>query len=133
MIVSRNFDDKNKLTEFKNYVLTKNFQPSNKLKKVFEKAVDDIAAEYSKELRAEEKMFTDFRKGIDYKFYYDDYEARLYAPGKTRILEYTTVLTDTEKTEFNTVLNGLFNEGNTADKTTFIGDVTGGKFNKKFN
>jgi len=133
MIVAREFSDKNKLTTFINYVLTTNFTASNKLRNKFEKVVDDVAKEYSKELEKEEKLFTDFRKTKWFKDYTDGYEEKLYPAGKSRILDYTTILTDTEKTAANTILNGLFNENNTAIDTFYIEDRDAGKFNKKFN
>lgn len=133
MIVSRNFDNSNELENFKKYVMSKNITPSEKLKKYFYKAVDEVAAEYSKELRKEEKMFTNFKKSRDYTFYITGLDEVLYSKGKNRILNYTTVLDSTEKTSAEKILNGLFDEGNNAGTNYFIQDRENGKFNKKFN
>jgi len=133
MIVAREFNDKNKLTEFINYVLTTNLNPSNKLRNKFEKVVEKIAKEYSKELKSEEKIFEKFRKDKEFKDYSEGFEEKLYPSGKTRILDYTTVLTDTEKSAADKILKGLFNENTTAINTCYIESRNDGKFNKKFN
>jgi len=136
MIVAREFSDKNKLTAFINYVLTNNFitPASNKLKNKFEKVVEDIAKEYSEELKAEEKMFEKLRKDKLFKDLTEGAEEKLYPAGKTRILNYTTVITNTNlKTEYETILKNLFSDGNTADSNFFIEDIKTAKFNRKFN
>jgi hypothetical protein len=142
MIVSRNFDNKNKLTDFINYVLTTNFTTpvSNKLRNKFEKVVEGIAKEYSEELRAEEKVFEKLRKDKFFKDYTEGVDEELYPAGKTRILNYTTVITDTNlKTEYETILKNLFSGGNILDSEVikassfFIKDINTGEFNQKFN
>ena len=133
MIMARVFSDKNTLTQFINYVLTTNFTASNKLRNKFEKVTEDIAKEYTKELEIEAKMFEKFRKTKSFKDLTEGAEEELYPNGKTRVLFYTTVLSDTEKTASDVILNGLFNLNNTADDIYFIQDRASGKFNKKFN
>ncbi len=138
MIVSRNFDNKNKLTDFINYVLTTNFTTpvSNKLRNKFEKVVEGIAKEYSEELRAEEKVFEKLRKDKFFKDYTEGVDEELYPSGKTRILNYTTVITDTTlKDKYTNILKNLFSGSNTADSDPkfFIKDINTGEFNQKFN
>ena len=134
MIVAREFNDKNKLTEFINYVLTTNLNPSNKLRNKFEKIVKDTAKEYSEELRAEEKIFEKFRKSKEFKNFSEGAVEELYSAGKTRILEYTTVITDTTlKDKYTNILKNLFGGGNTANTKFFIEDINTGGLNQKFN
>jgi len=134
MIISRVFDDKDKLTEFINYILTNNFTSSNKLKNKFEKVVNDIAKEYSQELREEEKIFEKLRKDKKFKDFTIGVENVLYPVGKTRVLNYTTVITNTElKDTYKNILENLFSGGNTAKSEFFIEDVKSAKFNRKFN
>jgi hypothetical protein len=136
MIVARQFSDKNKLTEFINYVLTTNFitPASNKLRNKFEKVVEDIAKEYSDELKSEEKMFEKLRKDKFFKDYSEGVEEELYPAGKTRVLNYTTVITDsTLKGDYEKTLSNLFSGSNTAESKFFIEDIKDAKFNRKFN
>jgi hypothetical protein len=136
MIVAREFSDKNKLTAFINYVLTTNFTTpvSNKLRNKFEKVVEDIAKEYTEELRAEEKVFEKLRKDKLFKDYTEGVDEELYPSGKTRILNYTTVITDTTlKDKYTNILKNLFGGGNTDNTKFFIEDINTGKFNQKFN
>jgi outer membrane protein OmpA-like peptidoglycan-associated protein len=134
MIVAREFNDENKLNGFINYVLTTNFAATNKLRNKFEKVVKDIAKEYRKELENEEKLFENFRKNKDYIRLFNGVENELYPSDKTRILNYTTILTEPDKTKVNTILSNLFSGNNTANKSEFfIQDIQTGLFNLKFN
>ena len=134
MIISRVFDNKDKLTEFINYILTNNFTSSNKLKNKFEKVVNDIAKEYSQELREEEKIFEKLRKDKKFKDFTIGVENVLYPVGKARVLNYTTVITNTDlKDTYKKILENLFSGGNTAKSEFFIEDVKSAKFNRKFN
>ena len=141
MIAARNFDNKNKLEEFENYVINTNFTASNKLKNKFRKVVDKIAKEYSEELRYEEKIFTDFKKSKKFKDFTEGVDEELYATGKERVLGYTTVLkdipniTDQQIENAKTMFTNLFSGENILkDKPkVFIEDVSIGKFNVKFN
>jgi hypothetical protein len=132
MLVARQFDNKNKLTEFIDEAL-KDFKVSNKLKNKFEKVVNDIAKEYSEELREEEKLFNWVRQTKSFKDYTDGIQNELYSPGKTRILNYTTIIDDQQKSEYEGVMSKLFSGGNTAESKFFIEDIKTGKFNQKFN
>jgi hypothetical protein len=138
MIIARIFNDNNKLTDFINYILTTNFikPASNKLRNKFEKVVEDIAKEYSEELRAEEKIFEKFRKNKKFKDFSEGSVEKLYPAGKTRILSYTTVITDSAlKEKYEKILQNLFGGSNTADSNPkfFIKDINTGEFNQKFN
>lgn len=133
MIVAREFNNENKLNEFINLVLTKNFEASNKLKNKFEKVVKDLSKEYNVELEKEQKLFETFRKTKEFKDYSEGAEEELYPLGKTRVIKYTTVLTDTEKTDADKILTNLFVGGNTSGNETFIENIKNGKFNLKFN
>ena len=93
-VISRIFDDNNKKEEFKNAVIKGDLvdvKDPQKLKKKFDDIVDDLAKEYSKELRAEEKLYTNFKKSSEYKNFTDGIEDEMYPKGKTRKFDYTTV------------------------------------------
>jgi outer membrane protein OmpA-like peptidoglycan-associated protein len=91
MVISRILDNKNKKQEFITSLTKGNLSKNNKFKNKLEKVVDKIGDKYSKELRQEEKLFEKFRKSKDFKAYVDAPLEKLYAKGKTRKFEYTTV------------------------------------------
>jgi hypothetical protein len=91
MVISRILDNKNKKQEFITSLTKGNLSKNNKFKNKLEKVVDKIGDKYSKELRQEEKLFEKFRKSKNFKGYVDAPLEKLYAKGKTRKFEYTTV------------------------------------------
>ena len=92
-----------------------------------------MSKEYNVELEKEQKLFETFRKTKEFKDYSEGAEEELYPLGKTRVIKYTTVLTDTEKTDADKILTNLFVGGNTSGNETFIENIKNGKFNLKFN
>ena len=94
MVMSRILTDKNKKQQFIDSVISNTLKqyktPINLLNK-FEKIINDIDFVYSKELKAEEKLFKDLRKDKKFKNLTDGVEEFMYPPGKPRKFEYTTV------------------------------------------
>ena len=79
-------------------------------------------------------MFEKLRKDKFFKDYTEGVDEELYPSGKTRILNYTTVITDTAlKDKYNNILKNLFGGGNTANTKFFIEDINTGGLNQKFN
>jgi outer membrane protein OmpA-like peptidoglycan-associated protein len=128
ILVGRNFSDKNKLEDFKKFMLTANISGNKKLVKKFENITDDLAKEFSQEIKKEEKIFSDFRKSSEYKTYIESPDDILYPVGKTRVFDYTTVPNPATETAQKKLLSDLFTTVNLEpDKTkSYMGKV---KFN----
>ena len=97
-IMARILSDKNKKDEYINYVIKGDLattkDPVN-LKNKFEKVVNNLSDDYRKELKDEEKLFTNLKKTPEFKSLTVGLEDVMYPKGKTRKLTYTTVpLTD---------------------------------------
>jgi hypothetical protein len=122
MVTSSVFIDKNKTTDFINYVLTNNLTADNKLRNKFEKIVDDLSKEYTKEYELELKIFADFKKGKEYDEYTKGFVEKLYPNGKQRTLTYTTVPNpDTQKrTNAENKLKAVFSDKNSITKNLFF-------------
>jgi hypothetical protein len=120
MMVGRNFSDKNKLQEFKTFILTANISSNKKLTKKFDDVTDDLAKEYSKEIKKEEKIFSDFRKSSEYKTYIESPDDILYPAGKTRVFDYTTVPDPATEAAQKKLLTDLFTTVNLEPANTKI-------------
>jgi hypothetical protein len=120
MMVGRNFNDKNKLQEFKTFILTANISSNKKLTKKFDDITDDLAKEYNKEIKKEEKIFSDFRKSPEYKTYIESPDDILYPAGKTRVFDYTTVPDPATEVAQKKLLSDLFTTVNLEPANTKI-------------
>jgi hypothetical protein len=130
LIVGRRFSDKNKVEDFKKFMLTQNITSISKNKKMirkFDDYVDDLAKQYSKEIKSEENMYTTYRNAATYKSYVDNVE-NIYKKGKPRVFNFTTVpITATELQQKTDIINLYKGDENTInDLTTFDGKI---KFN----
>lgn len=99
MIISRIFNDKDKKEKFKTNVmdtLTNVTSPVN-ISKKFDKYTDNLADDYNKEIKQEEKLFTEFKKSAEYKNYTDGIETKMYKKGKPRKFKYDTFITPQNK------------------------------------
>jgi outer membrane protein OmpA-like peptidoglycan-associated protein len=128
ILVGRNFSDKNKLEDFKKFMLTANISSNKKLVRKFENITDDLAKEFSKEIKKEEKIFSDFRKSSEYKTYIESPDDILYPAGKTRVFDYTTVPDPATEAAQKKLLSDLFTTVNLEPDNTkiYMGKV---KFN----
>ena len=129
MVIGRLFTDKNKVIEFNNSVLTQNITTANKkLKRVFENVVDDLASDYTKEIKAEEKAFEKFKKNSDFLKFTDGIEELLYKKGKSRIFNFTTVPDAAKESQQKTEITNLYKGDPSliSDLDTFDGKI---KFN----
>jgi len=93
MIVGRIFEDKNKVQDFINKIITPNIKDVKKPKKlsrVFENIVDDLVGLYKDELKNEAKSFEKFKKKSEYQKYINGLDEVLYKKGKPRIINFTT-------------------------------------------
>jgi len=128
LVIGRIFDNRTKRQEFVNSVIKGdlvNVKDPQKLKKKFEDIVDDLAKEYSKELAAEENLYSDFKKSNEFKDYSEGLDEKLYSKGKTRKFNYTTVPTTDEKNQ-KEAISKLYSGENDGETNTYIGKA---KFN----
>jgi hypothetical protein len=128
LVISRIFNDDNKLEEFKKYVIKGDLlsvKDPVKLQKKFDDITDDIAKRYSKELKAEEKKFDKFKSSSEYKSFTDGIEKLMYPKGKTRKFEYTTVADPTKVDAQTKDIQNLYRTVNVPplDKKTFDGKI----------
>jgi hypothetical protein len=109
MVIGRLFSDKDKVIEFNSSILTQNITTANnKLKRVFENVVDDLASDYSKEIKAEEKVYEKFKKDSGFLKFTDGIEEILYKKGKGRIFNFTTVPNAAKEAQQKTDLTNLY-------------------------
>jgi hypothetical protein len=128
LIMGRTLDNRTKRQEFVNAVIKGdlvNVKDPQKLKKKFEDIVDDLAKEYGKEIKDEEKLYKNFKKSSGFKDFSDGLDEKLYAKGKTRKFTYTTV-PGPNKEEQSTAIKELYDGQNHGEDSTYIGKV---KFN----
>ena len=127
LVISRIFNNSNKLEEFKKYVIKGDLlkiKDPVKLQKKFDDITDDIAKKYSKELKAEEKKFDKFKSSSEYTSFTDGIEKLMYPKGKTRKFDYTTVADPTTESTQKTDISNLYKTVNVdSDKDTFNGKI----------
>lgn len=128
LVISRIFNDSNKLEEFKTYVIKGdliNIKDPVKLQKKFDDITDDIAKRYSKELKGEEKKFDKFKTSSEYKSFTEGIENKMYPKGKTRKFEYTTVADPATEPTQKTDISNLYRTVNVPplEKNTFNGKI----------
>jgi hypothetical protein len=128
LVISRIFNNPNKLEEFKKSVIKGdlvNIQDPVKLQKKFNDITDDIAKRYSKEIKDEEKKFEKFKSDSEYKSFTDGIENKMYPKGKTRKFEYTTVVNTTTESTQKTDISNLYKTVNVPplNKDTFNGKI----------
>ena len=130
-LMGRIFCDKNKVNDFIKTVMTPNLltykKPKN-LKRVFENIVEDIADDYSKEVKKEDNFFEKFKKSSDYSKYVSGVDAVLFKKGLPRIVNFTTVPNQATQATQETDLKNLYkgDPGKINDLSTFDGKI---KFN----
>jgi hypothetical protein len=129
MVISRIFNDENKLNSFKNTIISGSLlevkQPVN-LKNKFDRETDKLVKIYNKELKEDEKLFTNFKKKKVYKDYLDGLDDKMYPKGKTRKFTYDTAPISTIEVQKKKISH-LYQTVNVDDeKETFIGKI---KFN----
>ena len=91
IIISRVLENKNKKQEFITALTSGNLSKDNAFKRKLNNVIDNLDKKYTKELKAEEELFKKFRKNKEFKKYADSPLEKLFAKGKTRKFEYTTV------------------------------------------
>jgi hypothetical protein len=128
LVISRIFNNPNKLEEFKKSIIKGdivNIQDPVKLQTKFNNIVDDIAKRYSKEIKEEEKKFEKFKSGSEYKSFTDGIENKMYPKGKTRKFEYTTVVNTTTEPTQKIEISNLYKTVNVPplNKDTFNGKI----------
>jgi hypothetical protein len=126
MVMARIITDKNKKIQFIDSIIKgeelKTWNSPVRLTNKFEKIVNDLDSDYSKELRKEEKIFKDLRKDKKFKDLLDGLSDDMYEPGKPRKFNYTTAV---DLTAEQSKIQDLYKTVNVnTDKTTFDGKIT---------
>jgi hypothetical protein len=70
--------------------MSKELTSNNQLIRRLNRSIGDVADRYKKQLKKEEKIFTDFKKSKDYKDYTEGLDDKMYVKGKTRKFVYNT-------------------------------------------
>jgi hypothetical protein len=99
MVMSRDLTNQNTLTQFQTE-MAKGLESNNQLIRRLNRSIEDVTNRYKKQLKKEEKIFTDFKKTKDYKEFTEGLDENLYVKGKTRKMNYDT------NTNSNTQSNG---------------------------
>ena len=124
MIMARVFEDKNKLKDFQDKVISGEVLKVKKLsflKRKFSNICDDFSDIVKYELKSEEKIAANLRKIPQYKGLL---EKAPYVKGKMRKFNYTTVPNEEKKAAQNKALTDLYSTKNSDEnKTTFNGKV----------
>ena len=124
MIMARVFEDKNKLKDFQDKVISGEVLKVKKLsflKRKFSNICDDFSDIVKYELKSEEKIAANLRKIPQYKGLLDKAP---YVKGKMRKFNYTTVPNEEKKAAQNKALTDLYSTKNSDEnKTTFNGKV----------
>jgi outer membrane protein OmpA-like peptidoglycan-associated protein len=108
MVISRVFDDKNKLETFKKTIITpeiKKLKSPKNIERRFDKHCNDLASDYSKVLRYYEKDFQKFKKIPQYLDLTEGLTDDMYPKGKVRRFNYTTVPGPNNEQQKNDLLN----------------------------
>ncbi len=124
MVMARVFEDKNKLKDFQDKIISGEVLKVKKLsflKRKFNSICDDFRDIVKDELKAEEKLIVGVKKLDRYKKFLDK---STYVKGKMRKFTYTTVPDDTKIALQTKMLTELYSTKNSNDdKTTFNGKV----------
>ena len=121
MVMAQIFNDKNKLTEFKNAIISGELKNDNKLVRKFNNICDDFADLTKKELIAEQKFIKTIRDKESYSKFVNQ---PAYPKGKLRKFTYTTVPDPATETQQKTDVANLYKTVNVNnDKLTFDGKI----------
>ena len=121
MVMAQIFNDKNKLTEFKNAIISGELKNDNKLVRKFNNICDDFADLTKKELIAEQKFIKTIRDKESYSKFVNQ---TAYPKGKLRKFTYTTVPDPATETQQKTDIANLYKTVNVNnDKLTFDGKI----------
>jgi hypothetical protein len=125
MIISRILNDKDKKEKFKTDVMNSltNVTSPVKLTKKFDKYTDDLADDYNKELKDEEKLFTKFKKTPEYKNFTEGIETKMYKKGKPRKFKYDTFITPQNGVNSDLIKNLYSTVNLDTDAKTFNGKI----------
>jgi hypothetical protein len=128
MIMGRILTNKDKKNTFIDSVIKGNLLQINdplNLKNQFTKIVNDLANEFEKEIKLEDKLFKDLRKDKEFKPFLDSPDDKLYPKGKTRKFNYSTLPNPSTNTAQGQQIISLYSTQVTdGDKKTFNGKVT---------
>jgi hypothetical protein len=111
IVMARIFEDKNKVKDFIDKIITPNIKDVKKPKKLlnqFENIVEDLAGDYKDELKNELKSFEKFKKKSNYDKFINGLDEVLYKKGKPRIVNFTTEPDPTEQATKESNLKKLY-------------------------
>ena len=125
MVMARILTNKDKKQQFIDTIISgelKNWNTPVKLINKFEKIVNDLDRDYTKELKLEENIFKNLKKDKTYKELIDGIEDKMYPKGKVRKFNYTTIGATPENEKIILDLYSSVNSNN--DRKTFNGKNT---------
>jgi outer membrane protein OmpA-like peptidoglycan-associated protein len=121
MVMAQIFNDKNKLTQFINTIISGELKNDNKLVRKFNSICDDFADLTKKELTAEQKFIKTIRDKESYSKFVNQ---PAYPKGKLRKFTYTTVPDSATEAQQKTDIANLYKTVNVNnDKLTFDGKI----------
>ncbi len=121
MVMAQIFNDKNKLTQFINTIISGELKNDNKLVRKFNNICDDFADLTKKELVAEQKFIKTIRDKESYSKFVNQ---PAYPKGKLRKFTYTTVPDPATETQQKTDIANLYKTVNVNnDPLTFDGKI----------
>jgi hypothetical protein len=121
MVMAQIFNDKNKLTQFINTIISGELKNDNKLVRKFNNICDDFADLTKKELVAEQKFIKTIRDKESYSKFVNQ---PAYPKGKLRKFTYTTVPDPATEAQQKTDIANLYKTVNVNnDKLTFDGKI----------
>jgi hypothetical protein len=121
MVMAQIFNDKNKLTQFINAIISGELKNDNKLVRKFNNICDDFADLTKKELVAEQKFIKTIRDKESYSKFVNQ---PAYPKGKLRKFTYTTVPDPATEAQQKTDIANLYKTVNVNnDKLTFDGKI----------
>jgi roadblock/LC7 domain-containing protein len=121
MVMAQIFNDKNKLTQFINAIISGELKNDNKLVRKFNNICDDFADLTKKELVAEEKFIKTIKDKESYSKFVNQ---PAYPKGKLRKFTYTTVPDPATEAQQKTDIANLYKTVNVNnDKLTFDGKI----------
>jgi len=120
-VISRILSQDSKKEEFINACLisVSNVDEPYSLENKLRKIINDLANDYSKEIRKEEEFFQDFKQQNEYKNYVDGVEELMYKSGKTRKFTFSTVTPADATVEEQ--FTQLYSAENFGDNNTYLG------------
>ena len=123
MVMSRILTDENKKLEFIKTLLSPNISNNKKLVKYLNKICDNLADDYSKQLKTEMKQFEKMKNSDKFKKYINSITTIMYNKSKPRKFEYSTVPGPNQTTQETKIKQIYGNVNYGSDDKSFNGII----------